>query len=69
MPAVELRKLMKHGSSATVAIPMGYRRFYNLNPGDQVVVVYSSVLLIGPKNLEKLFKKKLLEIMEILKED
>ena len=49
---------MKHGSSGVVAIPMDYRRFYNLDHGKTVKVFYDSLLIIVPKHLEKLLKEK-----------
>lgn len=49
---------MKHGTSGVVAIPKSYRNYHNLNPGSTVTVLFDSLLLIVPKNLEYLLKEK-----------
>ena len=58
MPAEVERKIMKHGTSGVVAIPTSYRKYHNLNPRDEVKVLYDSLLLIVPKGRENLLKKK-----------
>jgi len=49
---------MKHGTSGVVAIPKAYRNYHNLNPGSVVTVLYDSLLLIIPEELENLLKEK-----------
>jgi bifunctional DNA-binding transcriptional regulator/antitoxin component of YhaV-PrlF toxin-antitoxin module len=49
---------MKHGSSGVVALPVDYRRFYGLRPGEVVRVLYDSLLLIVPKDAEKIAEEK-----------
>jgi antitoxin component of MazEF toxin-antitoxin module len=44
---------MKHGTSGVVAIPPDYRRYHNLSHGKTVKILYDSLLLIVPKELEK----------------
>ena len=66
MPAKENRKIMKHGTSGVIAIPKPYRDYYNLTPGKTVTVLYDSLLLIIPKNLEKLLHEKATLINELL---
>ena len=59
MPAEETRKIMKHGqSSGVVAIPIAYRRYHNIDPGDKVKILYDSLLLIVPKGMERVLKEK-----------
>jgi len=59
MPAEVKRKIMKHGqSSGVVAIPIAYRRYHNLKPGDKVKILYDSFLLIIPKGMEHILKEK-----------
>jgi len=58
MPAKEKRKIMKHGTSGVVAIPKSYRNYHNLQHGDEVTVLYDSLLLIIPKKLEPLLREK-----------
>ena len=53
MPAKENRKIMKHGTSGVITID-----YHNLKPGNTVTVLYDSLLLIIPKNLEKLLREK-----------
>lgn len=50
MAAKTKRKLIACGQrSAGVVLPADFRRFYNLNPGDEVSVFYDSIILIVPK--------------------
>jgi bifunctional DNA-binding transcriptional regulator/antitoxin component of YhaV-PrlF toxin-antitoxin module len=59
MPAEETRKIMKHGqSSGVIAIPIAYRRYHNIDPGEQVKILYDSLLLIVPKAMEHVLKEK-----------
>lgn len=68
MPAEIYRKIMKHGqSSAVVTIPMPYRRYNQLNPGDEVKIYYDSLLIIVPKNQDYILKKKMHLIDTILR--
>jgi antitoxin component of MazEF toxin-antitoxin module len=66
VPAKEKRKIMKHGTSGVIAIPKPYREYHNLTPGKTVTVLYDSLLLIIPKNLEKLLHEKATLINELL---
>jgi len=52
VPAKVVRKVMKHGSSGVVAIPMSYREYHDLNPGDDMIVLYNSLILMVPKEME-----------------
>lgn len=58
MPSEVERKIMKHGTSGVVAIPIGYRKYHDLNPGDEVKVLYDGVVLIVPKDREHILKEK-----------
>lgn len=59
MPAEETRKVMKHGqSSGVVALPIAYRRYHNLDPGDKVKILYDSLLLIIPESMEHILKNR-----------
>jgi bifunctional DNA-binding transcriptional regulator/antitoxin component of YhaV-PrlF toxin-antitoxin module len=57
---------MKHGTSGVVAIPMPYRRFHNINPGDMVKIIYNGVLIIVPHDHEGISMEKLSLIEKIL---
>jgi bifunctional DNA-binding transcriptional regulator/antitoxin component of YhaV-PrlF toxin-antitoxin module len=63
LPSEVYRKIMKHGSSGVVAIPMPYRRYHNINPGDVVQVIYDGVLIIVPQGVEEISvaKRELIE--------
>jgi len=58
MPAEVERRIMKHGTSGVVAIPISYRKYHNLNPGDKVKLLYDSLLLIIPKGRKNILKEK-----------
>ena len=65
LPARTERKIMKHGSSGVIAIPLDYRKYHDLHPGKRVIVLYDSLLLIIPEDkkhiLEDPEKKKLID--------
>ena len=58
MPAKEKHKIMKHGTSGVVVLPKAYRDYHGLNPGDSVIILYDSLLLIVPKSQEGLAAEK-----------
>jgi bifunctional DNA-binding transcriptional regulator/antitoxin component of YhaV-PrlF toxin-antitoxin module len=59
VPAEETRKIMKHGqSSGVVTIPIAYRRYHKIDPGDKVKIIFDSLLLIVPKGMEHVLKEK-----------
>ena len=66
MPAKEKRKIMKHGSSGVVAIPKSYLDYYQLQPGDEVDVLYDSLLLLIPRKLAGLLEARKALIDELL---
>lgn len=51
MPAKQEGRIFRHGTSGVVAIPPGYLRYHELNPGDEVTVLYDSLVLVIPKKL------------------
>ena len=66
MPSEVTRKIMKHGTSGVVAIPMPYRRYHNIKLGDEVKIIYNGVLIIVPKGMEHILKKEKQTIEKIL---
>jgi len=58
MPARSAHKIIRHGTSIVVVIPKPYRDYYKLEPGTEVTVLYDSLLLIVPKNLESILEEK-----------
>jgi len=67
MPAETTRTLMKHGkASATLTIPMDYRRYHRLNPGTRVRVIYDNFLLMIPPSSEKKARERAKIIRRLL---
>ena len=65
MPAKERRKIISLGRSVVVTIPKPYRDFFELEPGDEVEVLYDSLLLLIPHKY-KVDKAKMRQIEKIL---
>ncbi len=58
---------MKHGkASATLTIPMDYRRYHRLNPGTRVGVIYNEFLLMIPPSSEKNARERAKIIRELM---
>lgn len=57
---------MKHGSSGVVTIPMSYRKYHNINHGDEMIVLYDSLILMAPKSMEHMILEKQGLIDELL---
>jgi antitoxin component of MazEF toxin-antitoxin module len=66
MPAEEERKIMKHGTSGVIAIPMSYRRYHNLKTGTKVRVLYDSLMLIVPEGMDGILEDKRELVNELL---
>lgn len=58
--------MMKHGTSGVVTIPMSYRKYHDLNPGDEMIVMYDSLILMAPKGMEYVIEKRKALIDELL---
>jgi antitoxin component of MazEF toxin-antitoxin module len=58
MPARQDGKIFRHGTSGVVAIPPGYLKYHELNPGDEVAILYDSFVLIIPKKLKGIADQK-----------
>ena len=65
-PAKVKRKIMKHGTSGVVTIPMSYRKYHDLNPGDEMILLYDSLILMAPKSMEHIVEAKQDLIDELL---
>lgn len=57
---------MRHGTSGVVTIPMGYRKYHDVNPGDEMIVIYGSLIVMAPKKLEYVIEEKRDLIDELL---
>ncbi len=66
MPAKVKRTLMKHGTSGVVTIPKSYRKYHDLNPGDEMILLYDTLILMAPKSLEHIIDAKQGLIDELL---
>jgi len=66
MPAKVLRRLMKHGTSGVVTIPKSYRQYHDLNPGDEMILLYDTLILMAPKSMEHIIEAKQELIDELL---
>ena len=66
MPAKVKRRLMKHGTSGVVTIPMSYRKYHDLNPGDEMILLYDTLILMAPKSMEHIVEAKQELIDELL---
>ena len=42
---------MKHGSSRVLAVPLDYLRYYKLDRGGEVRLLYNDLLLVFPKGM------------------
>lgn len=51
MPARQDGRIFRHGTSGVVAIPPGYLKYHELEPGAEVAILYDSLVLIIPKKL------------------
>jgi len=58
--------MMKHGSSGVVTIPMSYRKYHDLNPGDEMIVMYDSLILMAPRSMEHIVEDRQELIDELL---
>jgi antitoxin component of MazEF toxin-antitoxin module len=65
MPAKQQGRIFQHGTSGVVAIPPGYLRYHELKPGDEVTILYDSLVLIIPKKVGDITaaKRKLIDTL------
>lgn len=56
MPARELRKVLRHGSSYVVTIPKAYADYHGLKPGSIITVLYDSLVIMAPKDVEDILR-------------
>jgi antitoxin component of MazEF toxin-antitoxin module len=58
MPGRDDRKIFRQGTSDVVAIPAAYVKYHELESGDEVSVLYDSIVVIVPKKLRSIAAKK-----------
>lgn len=68
MPAMGMRRVIRAGDySAVIALPIDWRRYFQVDPGTEVKILYDSLLIIIPPACEQRLQerwelvKKLLE--------
>lgn len=66
MPGEIERRIMKHGSSRVIALPKPYLRFFDLDHGGKVKILFDHIIIILPKSLENLLNEKRETIDELL---
>lgn len=60
LPSKIVRKILKNGDSKTAALPPDWLRMFNLDVGDDVEIIYDSIVIVKPKGfkLDLAFLKK-----------
>ena len=56
IPSIGKRKVLRQGKSLAVSLPADFRRYYNLKPKDEVIVLYDGVVIIIPKQEAEILK-------------
>lgn len=72
MPAKVERKILKTGDSKAAALPPDWLRAFGINVGDNVVMLYNSIVIIKPKGFKldpDFLKKEFDLIMELEKNE
>lgn len=72
LPAKIVRKVLKSGDSKVAALPPDWLRMFKIEIGDNVDVVYNSIVIIKPRgfHLDPEFLKKEFDlILQLEKED
>ncbi|MBX5327472.1 MAG: hypothetical protein ACQXXH_02625 [Candidatus Bathyarchaeia archaeon] len=64
MPAIVKRKLLTEKGHLT--IPKSYRDYYDLKKGDDILLLYDSIILIIPEELKKFVETKKKQIDKLL---
>lgn len=66
MPAKSSRKIVRIGSSSFITLPIDWVRGMGLKEGDEVEILYDSIILILPKKiaLDMSFIIRELDVME-----
>ena len=66
MPAKETRKVFAVGGSKGITLPKPYADYHKIEEGDEVEVLYDSLILIIPKSAQKKFESRQAEITKLL---
>ena len=52
MPAKIERKILRSGDSKVTALPPDWLRAFNINVGDDIVMLYNSIVIVKPKGFK-----------------
>jgi len=62
MPSISKRHIIPNGNSLVIVIPKDWLRFWGLQKGDKVDIIYNGVMVVIPPNHPK--KEKIKEKMK-----
>lgn len=66
MPSKETRKIIAHGKiSKGISLPKPFLDYHNIDKGDEVLLLYDSIILVLPNGISK---EKLEAKAELIKE-
>jgi len=72
MPAKITRKVLRSGDSKVTALPPDWVRMFRINSGDSLEVLYNTIVIIKPPNLQlnpDFLKEEFALIMQIEEEN
>ena len=70
MPAKIERKILRSGDSKVTALPPDWLRAFDINVGDDIVMLYNSIVIVKPKGFKldsEFLKKEFALIMQLEK--
>jgi len=68
MPAKIERKILRSGDSKVTALPPDWLRAFDINVGDDIVMLYNSIVIVKPKGFKldsEFLKKEFALIMQL----
>jgi len=70
MPAKIERKILRSGDSKVTALPPDWLRAFDINVGDDIVMLYNSIVIVKPKGFKldsEFLRKEFALIMQLEK--
>jgi len=52
MPAKIERKILRSGDSKVMALPPDWLRAFNINVGDDIIMIYNTIVIVKPKGFK-----------------
>ena len=68
MPSRENRKVIKLGGSKAISLPKPFLDYNEIKQGDEVLLIYDSIILIFPKGFDKEKLEKKADLLKMLLE-